>query len=103
MHTVTRSCQCLCAFFRAPLHAQSILERGLAWGTEEHCEGKKGFFIGYAVHKLLMCKLGRATEDDRDHFGRSDWIWRDRCLEDSFVFSSQTYQGREEAFAALSR
>jgi DNA-directed RNA polymerase II subunit RPB2 len=39
-------------------------------GTEEHCESKKGFFLGYAVHKLLMCKLGRADEDDRDHFGK---------------------------------
>ncbi|KAL7435553.1 hypothetical protein ACHAXM_004712 [Skeletonema potamos] len=39
-------------------------------GTEEHCETKKGFFMGYAVHKLLMCKLGRADEDDRDHFGK---------------------------------
>lgn len=39
-------------------------------GTEEHCETKKGFFVGYAVHKLLMCKLGRADEDDRDHFGK---------------------------------
>ena len=26
--------------------------------------------MGYAVHKLLMCKLGRADEDDRDHFGK---------------------------------
>lgn len=39
-------------------------------GTEENCETKKGFFLGYAVHKLLMCKLGRADEDDRDHFGK---------------------------------
>ena len=39
-------------------------------GTEEYCETKKGFFLGYAVHKLLMCKLGRAEEDDRDHFGK---------------------------------
>lgn len=39
-------------------------------GTEEYCETKKGFFLGYAVHKLLMCKLGRADEDDRDHFGK---------------------------------
>lgn len=39
-------------------------------GTGEGCETKKGFFVGYAVHKLLMCKLGRAEEDDRDHFGK---------------------------------
>jgi DNA-directed RNA polymerase II subunit RPB2 len=53
-------------------YAQSILQKEVLphVGTEEHCEGKKGFFIGYAVHKLLMCKLGRANEDDRDHFGK---------------------------------
>ena len=28
-------------------------------GTEENC-----------VHQFLMCKLGRADEDDRDHFGK---------------------------------
>ena len=39
-------------------------------GTGEGCETRKGFFVGYAVHKLLMCKLGRAEEDDRDHFGK---------------------------------
>lgn len=39
-------------------------------GTEEHCETKKGFFLGYAVHKLLSCRLGRSGEDDRDHFGK---------------------------------
>jgi DNA-directed RNA polymerase beta subunit len=33
------------------------------------CKTRKGFFIGYMVHRLLNCSLGRATEDDRDHFG----------------------------------
>ncbi|GAX22919.1 DNA-directed RNA polymerase II subunit RPB2 [Fistulifera solaris] len=53
-------------------YAQAILQKEVLphVGTEEHCETKKGFFIGYAVHKLLMCKLGRADEDDRDHFGK---------------------------------
>lgn len=27
------------------------------------------FFLGYMVHKLLMCSLGRLEEDDRDHYG----------------------------------
>merc|ERR1719183_2800040 len=53
-------------------YASGILQREVLphVGTEEHCETKKGFFMGYAVHKLLMCKLGRADEDDRDHFGK---------------------------------
>lgn len=53
-------------------YAQSILQKEVLphVGTEEHCETKKGFFVGYAVHKLLACRLGRADEDDRDHFGK---------------------------------
>lgn len=53
-------------------YAQMLLQKEMLphVGTEEHCENKKGFFIGYAVHKLLMCRLGRADEDDRDHFGK---------------------------------
>ena len=53
-------------------YASGILQKEVLphVGTEEHCETKKGFFIGYAVHKLLMCRLGRAQEDDRDHFGK---------------------------------
>lgn len=39
-------------------------------GTEEVHETKKGFFMGYVVHKLLMCSLGRLEEDDRDHYGK---------------------------------
>ena len=39
-------------------------------GTEENCETKKAFFMGYIVHKMLMCSLGRLEEDDRDHFGK---------------------------------
>ena len=38
-------------------------------GTEENCETRKAFFLGYTVHKMLMCSLGRAEEDDRDHYG----------------------------------
>ena len=26
--------------------------------------------MGYIVHKMLMCSLGRLEEDDRDHFGK---------------------------------
>jgi len=53
-------------------YASGILQKEVLphVGTEENCETRKGFFLGYAVHKLLMCKLGRADEDDRDHFGK---------------------------------
>lgn len=30
---------------------------------------RKGFFVGYVVHRLLLCVLGRDQPDDRDHFG----------------------------------
>ncbi|KAK3316925.1 hypothetical protein B0H66DRAFT_307799 [Apodospora peruviana] len=36
----------------------------------EGCETKKAFFLGYMVHKLLQCALGRRETDDRDHFGK---------------------------------
>lgn len=39
-------------------------------GVEENNETKKGFFMGYIVHKILMCSLGRLQEDDRDHLGK---------------------------------
>ncbi len=28
------------------------------------------FLMGYIVHKILMCSLGRLHEDDRDHLGK---------------------------------
>uniref|UniRef100_A0A7S1BEL4 DNA-directed RNA polymerase subunit beta n=1 Tax=Corethron hystrix TaxID=216773 RepID=A0A7S1BEL4_9STRA len=53
-------------------YASGILQKEMLphVGTEAGCESKKGYFLGYAVHKLLMCRLGRANEDDRDHFGK---------------------------------
>lgn len=39
-------------------------------GTMDNCETKKAFFLGYTVHKMLMCSLGRIEQDDRDHFGK---------------------------------
>jgi DNA-directed RNA polymerase II subunit RPB2 len=29
---------------------------------------RKSFFLGYVIHRLLLCAVGRADEDDRDHF-----------------------------------
>lgn len=36
----------------------------------EGSETRKAFFLGYMVHRLLQCALGRREEDDRDHFGK---------------------------------
>ena len=36
----------------------------------EGSETRKAFFLGYTVHKLLQCALGRREVDDRDHFGK---------------------------------
>lgn len=53
-------------------YARELLQKELLphVGMDENCETKKAFFLGYTVHKLLMCSLGRAEEDDRDHFGK---------------------------------
>ena len=39
-------------------------------GTAQYCEGRKAYFVGYMVHRLLLGALGRIDEDDRDHFGK---------------------------------
>lgn len=36
----------------------------------EGSETRKAFFLGYMIHKLLQCSLGRREPDDRDHFGK---------------------------------
>jgi DNA-directed RNA polymerase II subunit RPB2 len=53
-------------------YARELLQKELLphVGMDENCETKKAFFLGYTVHKMLMCSLGRAEEDDRDHFGK---------------------------------
>ena len=33
-------------------------------------EYKKAYFIGYMINRLGNCYLGRAVEDDRDHYGK---------------------------------
>lgn len=52
-------------------YAQDILQKEMLphVGVEDHNETKKAYFLGYVVHKLLMCSLGRIGEDDRDHYG----------------------------------
>lgn len=36
----------------------------------EGSEGRKAFFFGYMVHRLLLAALERRELDDRDHFGK---------------------------------
>ncbi|KAL6937496.1 DNA-dependent RNA polymerase II [Hanseniaspora osmophila] len=36
----------------------------------EGFEGRKAFFLGYMVNRLLLCALDRKDQDDRDHFGK---------------------------------
>jgi len=31
---------------------------------------KKAYFVGYMVNRVLVASLGRATEDDRDYYGK---------------------------------
>ena len=38
-------------------------------GTNENCETKKAYFLGYMVNRLLSTALGRRELDDRDHVG----------------------------------
>ncbi|KAF2139873.1 uncharacterized protein K452DRAFT_253466 [Aplosporella prunicola CBS 121167] len=37
---------------------------------QEGSETRKAFFLGYMIHRLMLCYLGRRDEDDRDHFGK---------------------------------
>lgn len=48
-------------------YARDILQKEVLphVGVEENNETKKAFYMGYIVHKILMCSLGRLEEDDR--------------------------------------
>ncbi len=52
--------------------ARDILQKEMLphISQSEGCETRKAFFLGYMVHKLLQCALGRRDTDDRDHFGK---------------------------------
>ena len=44
-------------------------------------KARKGFFIGYMTHRLLMCSLGRADEDDRcARLSGGLVVWLSGCL-----------------------
>lgn len=51
-------------------YAKDVLQKEVLphVGVEELCETKKAFYLGYAVHQLLLVALGRRREDDRDNY-----------------------------------
>ncbi len=53
-------------------HARDILQKEFLphISQSEGSETRKAFFLGYMIHRLLQCALGRREVDDRDHFGR---------------------------------
>ncbi|KAG9233208.1 RPB2, DNA-dependent RNA polymerase II second largest subunit [Amylocarpus encephaloides] len=52
--------------------ARDVMQKDLLphISQREGSETRKAFFIGYMVHKMLQCALGRREVDDRDHFGK---------------------------------
>mmetsp|Transcript_11674 Transcript_11674/g.23007 ORF Transcript_11674/g.23007 Transcript_11674/m.23007 type:complete len:1240 (+) Transcript_11674:630-4349(+) len=52
-------------------YARQLMEKELLphVGLEPNQEGKKAYFLGYVVNRVLMCALNRQGEDDRDHYG----------------------------------
>ena len=53
-------------------YARDIMQKELLphISQQQGSETKKAFFLGYMIHRLLQCALGRREEDDRDHFGK---------------------------------
>jgi len=53
-------------------YARDIMQKELLphISQKEGSETRKAFFLGYMVHKLFQCVLGRRETDDRDHFGK---------------------------------
>lgn len=53
-------------------YARDIMQKELLphISQTDGSETKKAFFLGYMVHRMLQCALGRREVDDRDHFGK---------------------------------
>ncbi|KAI9806392.1 MAG: DNA-dependent RNA polymerase II [Piccolia ochrophora] len=53
-------------------YARDIMQKELLphISQSEGSETRKAFFLGYMVHRMLQCALGRRDVDDRDHFGK---------------------------------
>ncbi|KAI4251716.1 MAG: hypothetical protein LQ352_004688 [Teloschistes flavicans] len=52
--------------------ARNVLQKELLphIAQNEGSETRKAFFLGYMIHRMLQCVLGRRDVDDRDHFGK---------------------------------
>uniref|UniRef100_A0A7S1C2I4 DNA-directed RNA polymerase subunit beta n=1 Tax=Bicosoecida sp. CB-2014 TaxID=1486930 RepID=A0A7S1C2I4_9STRA len=54
-------------------HAEEILQKEMlphvGISEDVRSRNRKSYFLGYVVHRLLQCALGRHGADDRDHFG----------------------------------
>ncbi|KAI9835420.1 MAG: DNA-dependent RNA polymerase II [Sarea resinae] len=53
-------------------YARDIMQKELLphISQKEGSETRKAFFLGYMIHRMLQCALGRREVDDRDHFGK---------------------------------
>ncbi|KAI9706060.1 MAG: DNA-dependent RNA polymerase II [Candelina mexicana] len=53
-------------------YARDIMQKELLPHISQQAgsETRKAFFLGYMVHRMLQCALGRREVDDRDHFGK---------------------------------
>jgi DNA-directed RNA polymerase II subunit RPB2 len=52
-------------------YANDVLQKEMLphIGVEEYAFVKKSYFLGYMMHRMLSCALGRRPVDDRDHYG----------------------------------
>jgi DNA-directed RNA polymerase II subunit RPB2 len=96
-------------------YARDIMQKELLphISQREGSETRKAFFLGYMVHKLLQCALGRRETDDRDHFGKKRLdlagpllaklfrgLFR-RLTQDLFKYTQRCVENRKEFNPAL--
>jgi len=96
-------------------YARDIMQKELLphISQKEGSETRKAFFLGYMVHKLLQCALGRRETDDRDHFGKKRLdlagpllaklfrgLFR-RLTQDLFKYTQRCVENRKEFNPAL--
>lgn len=52
-------------------HAEELLQKDMlphvGVAADATCKTRKAYFLGYVVHRLMECALGRTEPDDRDH------------------------------------
>ena len=66
--------------------------------TEANNEIKKAFFVGYMTHRLINAHLGRALQDDRDHYGKKRMDMAGSLLGQLFrhLFRKVTMEAKKE-------